>query len=158
MFLHVYSASGGQGVAGSNPVAPTIFFNPENTMFSGFLFTPPLKHMVLKSIFAKLEPSAETYTKCLRNAKARKRQTVHRKPFHTRGGGADPAGGQKGWNPAGSCSRRVLHGPAQGSRLRDALAIVKRTGITLRVPRPPCAWRELTDRGGIRMSQRNPGT
>ncbi len=36
---------------------------------------------LLKSVFAKLEPSADAYTQFLRNAKQRKEQTVHREPF-----------------------------------------------------------------------------
>ncbi|MCC5847843.1 MAG: tyrosine-type recombinase/integrase [Verrucomicrobia bacterium] len=36
---------------------------------------------LLKSVFAKLEPSADAYTQYLRNAKQRTEQTVHRQPF-----------------------------------------------------------------------------
>ncbi len=36
---------------------------------------------LLKSVFAKLEPSADAYTQFLRNAKSRKEDTVHREPF-----------------------------------------------------------------------------
>ncbi|MEX2607573.1 MAG: hypothetical protein WD708_09520, partial [Kiritimatiellia bacterium] len=36
---------------------------------------------LIKSVFAKLEPSADAYTQFLRNAKQRSEQTVHREPF-----------------------------------------------------------------------------